>query len=295
MKHAIKVLLLLALVTAGLAACKKTRSGKPKVLVFTKTMGFRHASIPAGIAAIQKLGAANGFEVDTTENADKFNEDTLQQYAAVIFLNTTGDVLNNYQEADFERYIQSGGGYVGVHAAADTEYEWGWYNHLAGAWFQNHPPGVHKAIVDVVEKSFPATEGLPEKWEHTDEWYNYKDVDTTTTVLLKLDEKSYEGGKMGNNHPISWYHDYDGGRAFYTGLGHTEESYTDSLFLKHLAGGIKYAIGKNLVLDYSQAKTLRVPSEDRFTKNVLVSGEFFEPTEMAILPNLDILVAQRRG
>ena len=229
------------------------------MLVFTKTAGFHHGSIPAGIAAIQKLGQENGFEVDTTTNAGKFNEDTLQQYAAVIFLNTTGDVLNNYQEADFERYIQAGGGYVGVHAAADTEYEWGWYNHLAGAWFQNHPPGVHKAIVDVIVKSFPATEGLPEKWEHTDEWYNYRNVDTTTTVLLKLDEKSYEGGTMNGNHPISWYHDYDGGRAFYTGLGHTDESYTDSLFLKHLAGGIKYAIGKNQVLDYSLAKTMRVP------------------------------------
>ncbi|SEW23730.1 ThuA domain-containing protein [Chitinophaga arvensicola] len=295
MKRTLRIFLLLALVVVGLAACKKSRPGKPKILVFSKTSGFRHSSIPNGIKAIQKLGQENGFDVDTTENAAKFNEDTLAQYSAVIFLNTTGDVLNNYQEADFERYIQAGGGYVGVHAAADTEYEWGWYNHLAGAWFQNHPPGVHKAIVDVVEKSFPATEGLPEKWEHTDEWYNYKDVDTTTTVLLKLDEKSYEGGTMKGNHPISWYHDYDGGRAFYTGLGHTEESYTDSLFLKHLAGGIKYAIGKNQVLDYSLAKTLRVPEEDRFTKNVLVSGEFFEPTEMAILPNLDILVAQRRG
>ncbi|MDR6565671.1 ThuA domain-containing protein [Chitinophaga ginsengisegetis] len=295
MKRTLRIFLLLALVVVGLAACKKSRPGKPRVLVFTKTGGFRHSSIPVGIKAIQKLGLENGFDVDTTENAAKFNEDTLAQYAAVIFLNTTGDVLDNYQEADFERYIQAGGGYVGVHAAADTEYEWGWYNHLAGAWFQSHPPGVHKAIIDVIEKSFPATEGLPEKWEHTDEWYNYKDVDTTTTVLLKLDEKSYQGGTMKGNHPISWYHDYDGGRAFYTGLGHTEESYTDSLFLKHLAGGIKYAIGKNQVLDYSAAKTLRVPEEDRFTKNVLVSGEFFEPTEMAILPNLDILVAQRRG
>ena len=293
MKHTIRIFLLLAII--GMAACTKTRPGKPKVLVFTKTAGFHHGSIPAGIAAIQQLGQENGFEVDTTVDAGKFNEDSLQQYAAVIFLNTTGDVLNNYQEADFERYIQAGGGYVGVHAAADTEYEWGWYNHLAGAWFQNHPPGVHKAIVDVIVKSFPATEGLPEKWEHTDEWYNYRNVDTTTTVLLKLDEKSYEGGTMGGNHPISWYHDYDGGRAFYTGLGHTDESYTDSLFLKHLAGGIKYAIGKNQVLDYSLAKTLRVPEEDRFNKTALVTGEFFEPTEMAILPNLDILIAQRRG
>ena len=169
MKRTLRIFLMLALVVTTLAACKKSRPGKPKVLVFTKTSGFRHSSIPVGIKAIQKLGQENGFDVDTTEDAAKFNENTLAQYAAVIFLNTTGDVLDNYQEADFERYIQAGGGYVGVHAAADTEYEWGWYNHLAGAWFQNHPPGVHKAIVDVIEKSFPATEGLREKWEHTDE------------------------------------------------------------------------------------------------------------------------------
>ncbi|WP_143304615.1 ThuA domain-containing protein [Chitinophaga vietnamensis] len=294
MKYTIRILLLAALVAIG-AGCKKSRTGKPRVLVFTKTMGFRHASIPAGIAAIQKLGAANGFAVDTTENADKFNEDTLAQYAAVIFLNTTGDVLNNYQEADFERYIQAGGGYAGIHAATDTEYDWGWYNHLAGAYFQSHPPGVHPATIHIIDKNFEATKGLPEDWKHTDEWYNFKKVDTTTHVLMKVDETTYEGGNMHNNHPVSWYHEYDGGRAFYTALGHTEECYTDSLFLKHILGGIKYAIGDNRVLDYSAATTLRVPAEDRFTKTVLTSGQFFEPTEMTILPNLDILVAQRRG
>ncbi|MBC9911517.1 ThuA domain-containing protein [Chitinophaga varians] len=293
MKQTIKLLLLLALVAT--AGCNKSRPGQPRVLVFTKTTAFRHASIPAGIAALQKLGKENGFEVDTTENANRFNEDSLQQYAAVIFLNTTGDVLNTAQEADFERYIQAGGGYVGVHAATDTEYEWGWYNHLAGAYFLSHPPGTHKATVEVVNKSFPATAGLPDKFEHTDEWYNFKKRDTTTTVLLKVDEKTYEGGTMNNDHPVSWYHEYDGGRAFYTALGHTEECYTDSLFLKHVLGGIQYAIGKNLVLDYSKATTLRTPDENRFTKNVLTSGQFFEPTEMTILPNLDILVAQRRG
>ncbi|HVI47133.1 MAG TPA: ThuA domain-containing protein, partial [Chitinophaga sp.] len=193
------------------------------------------------------------------------------------------------------RYIQAGGGYVGIHAATDTEYDWGWYNHLAGAYFLSHPPGTHKATLEVVNKSFPATAGLPDKWEHTDEWYNFKKRDTTTTVLMKINEKTYEGGTMGNDHPVSWYHDYDGGRAFYTALGHTEETYKDSLFLKHLLGGVQYAIGKNQVLDYSAAKTLRVPAEDRFTKTILSQGEFFEPTEMTILPNFDILVAQRRG
>lgn len=279
---------------ALITGCSKTRPGKPRVLVFTKTAGFRHASIPAGIKAIQKLGQENGFDVDTTENASRFTEDSLQQYAAVIFLNTTGDVLNNFQEADFERYIQAGGGFVGIHAATDTEYDWGWYGRLVGAYFDNHPPGVHKATLTVKDKNFAATKGLPDKWEHTDEWYNFKNVNKNTHVLITVDEKTYQGGTMGD-HPISWYHEYDGGRAFYTELGHTDESYTEANYLKHILGGIQYAIGNNQIMDYAKATTLRVPEEDRFTKNVLVSGEFFEPTEMAILPDLNILVAQRRG
>lgn len=294
MRSIIVFLLLLGL-GAGMSGCQKTRPGKPRVLVFTKTMGFRHDAIPAGIKAMQQLGADNGFEVDTTENADRFNEDSLQLYAAVIFLNTTGDVLNNYQEADFERYIQAGGGFVGIHAATDTEYDWGWYGQLVGGYFESHPPGVHKAMLTVKDKSFPATTSLPEQWEHTDEWYNFKKLNKSTTVLMSVDEKTYEGGKMGADHPISWYHDFDGGRAFYTELGHTAESYKEPNFLQHVLGGIKYAIGKNQVLDYSRVTTLRVPDADRFTKNVLTAGQFFEPTEMAILPDLSILVAQRRG
>lgn len=280
---------------ALISGCSKTRPGKPKVLVFTKTAGFRHASIPAGIKAIQLLGQDNNFDVDTTENAARFTEDSLQQYAAVIFLNTTGDVLNNYQEADFERYIQAGGGFVGIHSATDTEYDWGWYGSLVGAYFDNHPPGVHKATLTVKDKTFPATKGLPEKWEHTDEWYNFRNVNKSTHVLITVDEKTYQGGTMGNDHPISWYHEYDGGRAFYTELGHTDESYTEPAYLKHILGGIRYAIGKNQIMDYAKATTQRVPEEDRFTKNVLVSGEFFEPTEMAVLPDLNVLVVQRRG
>lgn len=289
------LLLILAATTLGMMSCSKTRPGKPKVLVFSKTEGFRHASIPAGIQAIQKLGAENGFEVDTTENAERFTEDSLSQYSAIIFLNTTGDVLNNRQEADFERYIQAGGGYVGIHSATDTEYDWPWYGKLAGAYFHDHPAGTAKAKLIVLDKNHPSTKEIPDNWEHTDEWYNFKDVNPDTKVLLKVDEKSYKGGTMGDDHRISWYHEYDGGRAWYTELGHTEASYTEPVYLKHILGGIQYAIGKNRVLDYANAKTKREPDEDRFTKQMLTSGEFFEPTEMAILPNLDILVAQRRG
>lgn len=275
-------------------SCSDKRSGKPKVLVFSKTSGFHHAAIADGNTAILKLGEEQGFDVDTTTNANYFQEDSLKKYAAVVFLSTTGDVLNHYQEADFERYIQAGGGFVGVHAATDTEYDWGWYGRLVGAYFANHPKP-QKAVLNVVDRNHVSTEHLPEKWERTDEWYNFKNLNKEVNVLITIDEKSYEGGANGESHPMAWYHDFEGGRAFYTELGHTEESYRDPQYLQHLLGGIQYAIGDNKELDYEKAVTLRVPEEDRFVRTVLTQGAFFEPTEMAVLPNLDILVAQRRG
>ncbi|MBN3521987.1 ThuA domain-containing protein [Algoriphagus lutimaris] len=295
------ILVLAVLVSLGTWSCKNKRSGSPKVLVFSKTAGYYHESIPNGIAAIQKLGSENGFEVDTTTQSEKFNEENLAQYSAVIFLSTTGDVLNSYQEADFERYIQAGGGYVGVHAAADTEYGWGWYGRLVGGYFTDHPgindpnPNVQPGEITVVDANNPATSFLPSPWARTDEWYSYKNMNPEVNVLLELDENSYKGGFDMGEHPIAWYHNYDGGRAFYTGGGHTNESYTEELYLKHLLEGIKYAIGDNLELDYSKTTSKRVPEENRFTKTPLAYGVFTEPTEMTILPNLDILVAQRRG
>ena len=279
-----------------ISSCGNKRDGKPKVLVFSKTMGFKHASIPAGLAAIQKLGTENGFEVDTTKNADMFNEDNLKQYSTVVFLSTTGNVLDNHQEAAFERYIQAGGGYVGIHAAADTEYDWGWYNKLAGAYFLSHPSGTPEADFIIKDKNFVATQFFTDTiWHRTDELYNYKKINPDINVLMTLDESTYTGGANGKFHPISWYHDFDGGRSFYTGGGHTDESFSEDLFLKHLLGGIQYAIGKNENLDYSKAVTQLPPDADRFSKVNLILGDFFEPTEMTVLPNNDVLVSQRRG
>jgi len=271
-----------------------SRSGKPRVLVFAKTAGFRHSSIPNGKAAIMKLGQEHGFDVDTTENAGYISEDSLKKYSAVIFLHTTGNMLNNYQEADFERYIQSGGGYVGIHAASDAEYDWGWYGRLVGGYFESHPEQ-QEAKLEVVDASHISTKHLPKEWTRKDEWYNFKKLNPDVKVLLKIDEKSYKGGTNGDNHPMAWYHDFDGGRAWYTELGHTEASFEEENYLKHILGGIQYAIGDNKKLDYAKAKTLRVPEEDRFTKVQLTQGTLFEPTEMTVLPNLDVLIAQRRG
>jgi type 1 glutamine amidotransferase len=213
-----------------------------RVLVFYKTEGFYHSSIPTAITAIQKLGTENNFEIDTTRIAANFNQENLKKYKAVLFLSTTGNVLNNAQQRAFEQYIQAGNGFVGIHAATDTEYDWPWYNGLVGAYFNGHP-AVQPATINVVNKNHDATSFLPHAWQRTDEWYNFKNLNPDIQVLANLDEQTYSGGIHGDNHPIAWYHDYQGGRSFYTAGGHTEDSYQEPLFLKHILGGIQYAMG----------------------------------------------------
>lgn len=286
---------LFLIIISILFSCDRKREGRPRVLVFSRTAGFVHSSIPTGIAAIQKLGAENGFDVDTTKNADYFHEDSLKKYSAVIFLSTTGNVLDYRQEAAFERYIQAGGGFVGVHSATDTEYDWRWYSKMVGARFKSHPR-TQRARFIIKDRDFEATRFFPDTvWERTDELYDFREFNSEVNVVLTVDESSYKGGTHGDFHPMAWYHEYDGGRAFYTALGHTEESYSEENYLKHLLGGIRYAIGDNKVLNYKRATTQSPPDEDRFTKTSLSYGTLFEPTEMTILPNLDILITQRRG
>ncbi|MYV54058.1 ThuA domain-containing protein [Streptomyces sp. SID3212] len=212
------------------------------VLVFSKTAGFRHSAIAAGIAAVRQLGTANGFSVTATEDAAAFTTANLARYQAVVWLSTTGDVLNAAQQTAFESYIASGGGYVGVHAAADTEYDWPWYGGLVGAYFASHP-ATQPATVKVEDRSSPSTAHLPQRWTRTDEWYNYRaNPRSAVKVLASLDETSYTGGSMGD-HPITWCQNYAGGRSWYTGLGHTEESYADPAFTTMLLGGIRTAAG----------------------------------------------------
>ncbi|MEV4490061.1 ThuA domain-containing protein [Micromonospora coxensis] len=214
------------------------------VLVFSKTAGFRHDSIAVGTQAIRDLGAANSFTVTATEDAAAFTTANLAQYEAVVFLNTTGDVLNATQQTAFESYIGSGGGFVGVHSAADTEYGWSFYGNLVGAYFASHP-AIQQANVKVENRAHPGTAHLPQTWTRTDEWYNYQtNARSTARVLATLDESSYSGGSMGADHPHSWCKTYSGGRAFYTGGGHTQASYSEPAFRAHLLGGIRYAAGR---------------------------------------------------
>ncbi|MFI2346028.1 ThuA domain-containing protein [Streptomyces sp. NPDC019443] len=215
-----------------------------RVLVFSKTAGFRHDSIPAGVAALKELGKDGNITVDATEEAGQFTTSNLARYDAVVFLSTTGDVLGAEQQKAFENYVATGGGYMGVHAAADTEYDWKFYGGLVGAYFASHPQ-IQPATVRVEDHTHPSTTHLEDAWERTDEWYNYRtNPRGKARVLATLDETTYQGGTMKGDHPIAWCQTYEGGRAFYTGGGHTKESYAEQAFRRHLLGGLRYATGQ---------------------------------------------------
>jgi cytochrome c len=264
------------------------------ILVFSKTDGFRHASIEAGKTAFTKMAAEKGFTVDFTEDASKFTTANLKKYNAVIFLSTTGDVLNDLQQQEFERYIQAGGGYLGIHAAADCEYDWPWYGKLVGAWFLDHPNpnNIQTGTFYVTAKNSFATMNMPDSFSHKDEFYNFKQIDPTIHVLVKIDEKSYKGGKNGDDHPMSWWHDFDGGRSFYTNMGHTDETFSEPWFLNHVWAGLLYAAGGEnpAPLDYSKSK----PEENRFSK-VILADKLNEPMELTVLNDGRILFIERHG
>lgn len=216
---------------------------KPRVLVFSKTAGYRHSMIGPGKLAIMEMGRENGFEVDTTEDSTVFTDANLKKYDAIVFLSTTGNILDDAEQDAMQRFIESGKGFVGIHAATDTEYGWPWYGKLVGAYFVKHP-AQQQATIHVVDSTDISTRHLPTTWSRFDEWYNFRDIQPDLHVLLTIDEHSYSGGINGDFHPMAWRHSYDGGRAFYTELGHTEDSWKDPLYLKHVLGGIKYALGE---------------------------------------------------
>lgn len=211
------------------------------VLIFSKTTGFRHQSIPKGVKTVSSLLKAEQIDYVHSEDAQYFSADSLKKFDAVIFLNTTGDILDDKQKKNFQQFIRSGKGYVGIHAASDTEYNWPWYGALVGGYFSSHP-SVQQAQIEVINRTHASTQHLPERWIHRDEWYDFKDIKPGLHILMNLDETTYKGGKMGRFHPISWFHSFDGGRSFYTGLGHTDESYDSELFQKHIVGGIRYVL-----------------------------------------------------
>ncbi|WP_129665239.1 ThuA domain-containing protein [Phytoactinopolyspora endophytica] len=210
-----------------------------RLLVFSKTSGYRHDSIEPGAAAVEDLAAGDGFAVDATEDASAFTPENLAEYRAVVFLSTSGDVFDDHQRAALERYVRGGGGYVGIHAASTTEYGWPFYGELAGARFDGHPE-VQQATITVDDAAHPATAHLDRRWVWTDEWYNFRDgPPPQARILLSVDETTYTGGNMGSRHPIAWCHSVDSGQCFYTALGHSAQAYDEPTFRAHLLGGIR--------------------------------------------------------
>src|SRR3954453_9360189 len=279
-----------------------------KVLVFSKTAAFRHDSIPQGLAMVEALGAANRFSVDATEDSTKFTEANLAQYDVVIFLSTTGDVLNDTQQAAFEHYIEAGGGHVGLPAAADTEYTWPWYGQMIGGYFRNHPAGTPTATVKVEDADEPSTTGIPASWSRVDEWYNYQPPtnpvvngggndysvrDSGVKVLMTVDESTYDeqdGNTTDDDHPITWCSQFDGGRMWYTGMGHTQESFADTNFRNMVLGGIKTAGG---VVNAARGKARQAaPSANDFEITTL-DDDTESPMELAVAKDGRVFYVER--
>ncbi len=246
-------LMLLPLI--GLLAAGSARAEQFSVLLFSKTAGWHHESILEGVTAIRNLAKLHDFNVFWTEDAARvFNDRELKKYKAVIFLSTTGNALDDQQQAAFERYIQAGGGYVGIHAAADTEYDWPWYTKMVGHMFHIHPL-VQTATLKVENPNFPGMDRFAKRFLFTEEWYEFDAARSDKLrYLLSVDESTYkpyakwgpkEGKGMGKFHPIAWYQEYDGGRAFYTALGHLPATYSDANFMHHIYGGIYWAATGN--------------------------------------------------
>ena len=213
------------------------------VLIFSKTGAFRHESIEPGGTAMKSYFEDHGITSMQTEDSSVFNSNSLAPYDVVMFFQTTGNILDSMQQEALKKYIQSGKGFVGIHSAADTEYDWPWFTGLIGVQFADHPD-IQPAVFVKVDTAQITTKHLPDRWTRTDECYNYKQIPSNVTVVLTVDESTYQGGKHGANHPISWYHTYEGGRSFYTAMGHTVENYQDTLFLEHILRGVKWASGK---------------------------------------------------
>ena len=224
-------------------ACSFAQEKKHSILVFSKTEGgYRHASIAAGKTMFLQLGRQHNIIVDTTEDAAYFTREKLQQYSAIVFLSSRGNVLDSAQQEALKYYIHQGGGYAGIHAATTTEYEWPWYNQLAGAYFDGHPKP-QEAVYHTINKDFPATHHLPDTFRRFDEIYNFRSIQDSLIYLITVDETSYTGGKMGAFHPISWYRNFEGGRSFYLGLGHFDSDYSDPFFISIVWKGLQWAMG----------------------------------------------------
>ncbi|MEU8569560.1 ThuA domain-containing protein [Streptomyces pathocidini] len=291
---ALGALLGLLLALLGTAPSSAAEDAAFRVLVFSKVTNFRHDSIPAGIEAIEKLGAEHGFEVEATEDAAAFTDENLARFQAIVFNNTNstpekGDLLNADQRAAFQKYVRGGGGWVGVHAASASERDWGWYEGLVGAIFDKHP-AVQTGRVKVLDHAHPSTKGLPELWERSEEWYNWRTNPTGkvhTLAQIKVRD-GISGLDEGVDHPWSWCQKYDGGRSWFTAGGHDKAAFSEPYFVRHLLGGIQWAAGA-AEGDCSATQT------GNFQRTPLVTDDLADPFELGVAPDRRVFFIERTG
>lgn len=215
-----------------------------QVLLFTKSLDFHHVSIQNGVSMFKELSQDNHFGLTWTEQSDFFdNQEDVNSMDVIVFMNTSGDILNDHQRVALQEYMRQGGNFVAIHSASFTMMEWPWYIELVGGVWNRHPnPGIWTAVVNNERPDHPSAFHLPEKWLVTEEWYNYLELSDNIEVILSIDDATFPGGKMPNYHPIAWYQDnFEGGRSFHTGLGHPEGIYDEPWFRQHILGAVWWA------------------------------------------------------
>jgi type 1 glutamine amidotransferase len=227
------------------AACGK-KSDTPqmapalnRLLVFTETSGYRHESIEAGVAMFNKQAAAWNVVVTHSVNSSDFTTENLRNYDVIVFLSNTGTVFEEPERLALQQYVRNGGRIMGIHFCIDAEPYWGWYGQLFGARFVDHPV-IQPATCKVL--AHPATSGLPAQWVRSDEWYNFKSLAADNNPLITVDETTYTGGTHGAYHPVSWYRYFDGGKVFYTAMGHDPSYYSEELFIAHIKAGLTWLV-----------------------------------------------------
>ena len=240
---------LIALMIASVAAAAQQPQARGSILIYSGTTGYRHDSIPAGIRAISNLAAAQrGLRVVASEDPSVFSAASLKRFKAIVLLSCTTDPKNPASEwlvgdrrAALQQFVRNGGGVLAIHAAADSHYSWPWYSRLIGGHFARHPQGTPKGNVTVVAPGDPAVQGLPRTISRVDEWYYFEDYDPVSKVLVTLDPQSI-GEKDINPNPVAWTREINSGRVFYTAMGHTKESYSEPIFLRHLGLGLDWVL-----------------------------------------------------
>lgn len=240
---------------------------KVKVLVYTKNgKGYVHDNIPSAVSCIQKLGRQHGFKVDTSSNTSVMTEDNLKQYTLLIFPSTNNDVFDtDAQRLAFRRYIEAGGGFVGIHSVTGTERSWKWFKMMLGGTFSWHAK-FQKFSVKVIDSQHPSMQGLPKVWEKEDECYFAKELYPGPTVLLAHDITTLNtsdttqrnniiknAGGYVELYPAAWTYNYDGGHTWVTVLGHDKKDYSDPVFVQHIFQGIRYIASQIKPLNFTKA------------------------------------------